>query len=237
MFQTKRMAGYLFAFLSVLQLAAFFIYRQTTENFDIQWLVYLVYWIRLLAEAVVPLLTAAAMLLLFSGGHRRILLFPILPILSRTLYYLPDHYLYYIEDQLTTMEALSMAAIVSLIECAVFYGLTILIFLIAKAVLLKADKEKRSDFDFESAPIFSLENPFIKSIFFAFFAYFCLQTAIEIVRTVSYLVSNAGTYTAEEILTLILSFVMHFVILLLSHLFAVLYLRYAKKHYIEDSED
>ena len=64
------MAGYLFAFLSILQLAAFFLYRQATEFFDIQWLVYLVYWIRLLAEAVVPLLTAAAMLLLFSGGHQ-----------------------------------------------------------------------------------------------------------------------------------------------------------------------
>ena len=231
------MAGYLFAFLAVTQMAAFFLYYETAMNVKIQWIVYLVYWLRNTAEASVPLITAAAMLLLFRAGQKRLLLFPILPVLSRALYFLPDHYLYYIEDQLTTMEALSMAAIVSLIECAVLYGLTILIFLIAKTVLLKTDKEKRSGYDFESAPIFSLDNPFIKSIFFAFFAYFCLQTAIEIVRTVSYLVSNAGTYTTEEILTLILSFVMHFVILLLSHLFAVLYLRYAKKHYIEDYED
>ncbi len=226
MLNTKRMSGYLFALLAVVQMAAFFLYRQVTEHLEIKWLIYLVYWIRNLAEAIVPLLSAAALLLLFSKGHKRIWIFPILPILSRALYYLPDHYLYYLADKLTTAEALSMAAIVTLLECSALYGLTFLLFLVGKAVLTKSEGT-----DFEQAQIFSLENPFIKSVFFVSFAYFCLQSAIEIIRMISYLVSNAGTYTAEEIFTLILSFIMHFVILLLTHTLCILYLRYAKKHY------
>ena len=235
MLYTKRMAGYLFALLAILQLAAFFIYQQTTANLEIKWLVYLVYWIRAIAEATVPILTSAAMLLLFSCGHQKILLFPILPILSRALYYLPDHYLYYIEEELTSAEAIAMAAIVTFFECAALYALTLILFLIAKSLLTK--KEKGSDHDFESAPIFFLENPFIKSVFFASFAYFCLQTAIEIVRTAAYLITNAGTYTIEEILTMILSFLMHFAVLLISHAVCILYLRDAKRRYAMTADE
>ena len=226
MLNTKRMSGYLFAFLAVLQMAAFFLYNETTEHLEIKWLVYIVYWIRNLSEAIVPLLSAAGMLLLFTKGHKRLALFPILPILSRALYYLPDHYLFYIEDQLTSIEAITMAGIVTLLECAALYGLTLLLFLVGKAIL--AQKENA---DFDDPKIFSLENPFIKSLFFVSFSYFCLQTAIELVRTVSYLLTNAGTYTLEEILTIVLSFVMHFAVLLLTHTLSVLYIRYAKKHY------
>ena len=226
MLKTKRMSAYLFALLAVLQMAAFFLYNATTEHFEIKWLVYLVYWIRNLAEAIVPLLSAAGMLLLFVKGHKRIWLFPILPILSRVLYYLPDHYLFYIADQLTSAEAITMAAIVTLLECIALYVLTAVCYLIGKAVL-----RKHEGVDFEEAKIFSLENPFIKSVFFSAFTYFCLQIAMELVRTVSYLFTNAGTYTLEEIVTLILSFIMHFAILLATHALSILYLRYAKKHY------
>ena len=72
MYQTKRMAGYLFAFLAVIQLAAFFLYYQTTAHVKIKWLVYLVYQIRNTAQAAVPLITAAAMLLLLRAGKKRI---------------------------------------------------------------------------------------------------------------------------------------------------------------------
>ena len=226
MLNTKRMSGYLFAFLAVLQMAAFFLYNETTEHLEIKWLVYIVFWIRNLSEAIVPLLSAAGMLLLFAKGHKRIWLFPVLPIFSRALYYLPDHYLFYIGDKMTSMEAIAMAAIVTLLECAALYVLTFLCFLVGKAVL-----KKSMGADFEKAKIFSLENPFVKSVFFVSFSYFCLQTAIELVRTLSYLFTNAGTYTLEEIFTLILSFIMHFAILLATHALSILYLRYAKKHY------
>ena len=238
MFYTKRMSGYLFALLAVIQMAAFFLYSQATEHLDIKWLVYLVYWIRNFAEAIVPLLAAAGMLLLARAGHKRLWLFPILPVLSRALYYLPDHYLYYISDDLNTGEAIAMSAIVTLVECAAIYGFVILLFLLAKRVYAYAEKKDSDAKGEEDFSIFALEIPMVKSVFFIPFAYFCLQTVIEIVRTVSYLISNAGTYTLEEIFTIILSFIMHLAVLIASHALCILYLRYAKKHYVicEDEE-
>ena len=64
------------------------------------------------------------------------------------------------------------------------------------------------------------------------FAYFCLQIAIELINTVSYLVTNAGTYTLEEILTILLSFILHLCILMLMQVAAVAYIRYARRHYL-----
>lgn len=236
-FYTKRMSGYLFALLAVIQMAAFFLYSQVTEHLDIKWLVYLVYWIRNLAEAIVPLLAAAGMLLLARAGHKRLWLFPILPVLSRALYYLPDHYLYYLADDLNTGEAIAMSAIVTLVECGVIYGFVLLLYLLAKRVY--TDAEKKFDSQSEAnLPFFALEIPMVRSAFCIPFTYFCLQIFLEILRTVSYLVTSAGTYTIEEILTIVLSFIMHLAVLLASHTLCILYLRYAKKHYTirEDEE-
>ena len=228
MFYTKRMSGYLFALLAIVQMAAFFLYWQVTARLQIAWIVYLVYWIRNLAQATVPLFAAAGMFLLFLSGHRRLWLFPILPVLSRALYYLPDHYLYYLESDMNSLDAIGTGAIITLVECAAIYGFAFLLFLIAKHVYLRAKKAEK-----ESAEetMFSLDNTFVKSVFSLSFVYFCLQIAYEIVRTVVYLVSNAGTYSFVEIFTLILSFIMHFSLLFATHALCILYLRYAKKHY------
>ncbi len=238
MFYTKRMSGYLFALLAVIQMAAFFLYSQATEHLDIKWLVYLVYWIRSLAEAIVPLLAAAGMLLLARAGHKRLWLFPILPVLSRALYYLPDHYLYYLADDLNTGEAIAMSAIVTLVECGAIFGFVLLLYLLARRVLADAEKKDPDAKCEEDLPFFALEIPMVKSVFSISFAYFCLQIILEIVRTVSYLIANAGTYTLEEIFTIILSFIMHLAVLFASHALCVLYLRYAKKNYtIREQED
>ena len=221
------MAGYLFAFLSVILMASFFLYYETTSHIEIKWLVYLVYQIRNTVQAAVPLITAAATLLLFRAGAKKICLFPILPVLSHALYFLPDHYLFYMEDGLKTGEAIAMALIVTLLECAAIYGGVLLLFLIGKRVATASEEEK----DEEELRFFDLEAPLVKSVFFACFSYFCLQVLIEIIRTVSYLVENTGTYTFEEILTILVSFIFHFGTLLLTQIICILYLRYARKHY------
>lgn len=234
MFYTKRMSGYLFALLAVVQMMAFFLYSQTTEHLEIKWLVYLVYWIRNLAEATVPLLAAAGMLLIALAGHKRLWLFPILPVLSRALYYLPDHYLYYIADGLDTGESIAMGALVTLLECAAIYGLVLLLYYVAKRIYLR--RESSEDYEVNQK-MFSLDNTFIAAVFSISFVYFCLQTLVEMVRTVVYLVSNAGTYSFEEIFTLILSFLMHLAVLFATHALCMLYLRYAKKHYTIPEEE
>lgn len=231
-YQTKRMAGYLFAVLAVLQMAAFFLYHEITSHVEIRWLVYLVYQIRSAALAAVPLITAAAMLLLFSAGEKRISLFPILPVLSYALYFLPDHYLFYMEQSLKSGEAIAMALIMTVLECAAIWGAVLLLFLIGKRALLSSGSAEKK----EELPFFDLEAPLTKSVFFVCFSYFCLQVVIEIVRTISYLIANAGTYTLEEILTILISFAFHLGILFLLQAACILYLRYAKKHYAKEGE-
>ena len=237
MFQTKRMAGYLFALLAVVQAASFFIYYQATENIDAKWAVFPAYWLRSIADAAVPVLIAAAMLLLLRAGHKRLWLFPILPVLSLSLYYLPDHYLYYLSDGLTTLEAIGSALVVMALECTLIYLLVLLLFFIAKTVFHRLTKAKEPIKENEDYPIFDLNDPFIKSVFFIPFVYFYLQIVMEIVDTVIFIVSGSGNYTLEEILTIVFSFLMHFAVLLLTHIFAVLYIRYADRHYRKADED
>ncbi len=232
MYQTKRMAGYLFASLAVIQLAAFFLYSQTTAHVELKWLVYLVYWIRNTATAAVVTVTAAATLLLSLAGQKKVLLFPILPVLSRALYFLPDHYLYYMADGLNSLEAIAMATIVTLLECTAIYGAVCLLYLIAKRIYAHSGEEEKG----EDASFFSLENPFVKSVFSICFAHFCLQILVEIINTVSYLIENAGTYTFEEIFTILISFILHLATFLLMQVAAIAYTRYAKKHYAEPSD-
>ena len=229
------MAGYLFALLALIQMAAFFLYWQITANLNIKWIVYLVYWIRNLAEAAVPLLTAVGAFLLSTMRHRRLWLFPILPVLSRALYFLPDHYLYYLAGGMNSIEAIGMGALVTLFECAVIYGFVLLLCLLARRIYARA---KNGENEEEAPKMFSLDNPFVKSVFSISFVYFCLQIVFESVRTVAYLVSNAGTYSFEEILTMILSFIMHLAVLFATHALCMLYTRYARKHYkIPETEE
>ncbi len=235
MLYTKRMAGYLFALLAAIQMAAFFLYWQVTANLNIKWIVYLVYWIRNLAQASVPLVTAVGTLLLSTMGHRRLWLFPILPVLSRALYFLPDHYLYYLAGGMNSIEAIGMGALVTLLECAVIYGFVLLLCLLARRIYSHTKNDRNEE---EAPKIFSLDNPFVKSVFSISFVYFCLQIVFETVRTVAYLISNAGTYSFEEILTMILSFVMHLGMLFATHTLCMLYVRYARKHYrIPEAEE
>ena len=239
MLYSKRMCGYLFALLAVIQMAIFFLYSQTLEHINIKWIVYLVYWIRNFAEATVPLLAATGALLLYCHGHRRILLFPILPVLSRVLYFMPDYYLYYIERGLDTGESIAMSAIVTFFECAALYGFALLLFLLARWILLRYAgenaREKAADETATFAP-FDFENPASRSLFSVSFAYFCLQTIIELIRTVSYLIESAGTYTLEEILTIVFSFLFHLCALLISQLLCTGYFRYAQKRYKASAE-
>ncbi len=238
MLNSKRMCGYLFALLAVIQMAIFFLYSQTLEHIDIKWIVYLVYWIRNFAEATAPLLAATGAFLLFCRGHRRVFLFPILPVLSRILYFLPDYYLYYIEKGLDTGESLAMSAIVTFIECALLYGFSLLLLLLAVRVFrhaMKSSEEKTAEENLISSP-FNFNNSATKSIFSISFAYFCLQTVIELIRTVSYLIESAGTYTLEEILTIFFSFLFHLGFLFVSQLLCTTYFRYASKHYTEEKE-
>ena len=221
------MAGYLFAFLAVIQMSAFFTYYQTTASVKIKWIVYLVYQVRNTAEALVPLIAAAATLLLWRAGQKKFLLFPVLPVLSRALYFLPDHYLYYLADDLSSGEAIAMAAIVTFLECAAIYGFVLLLFLIAKRILGKTEVEEGE----ETAGFFCIEIPFIKAVFSISFVYFFLQTIVEIIETADYLITNAGTYTLEEIATILASFLFHLAILFATHVISLLYIRYARKHY------
>ncbi len=241
MLSSKRMCGYLFALLAVTQMAAFFLYSQTLAHVDVKWIVYLVYWIRTLAEATVPLLAATGAFLLHLHGHRRVFLFPILPVLSRVLYFMPDYYLYYLERGLDSAESLAMAAIITLLECAALCVFSLLllwlaIWLFSRRPASASEEEKTAEGESPFSP-FDLENPRAKSLFSISFAYFCLQTILEFIRTVSYLLENAGTYTLEEILTIAFSFLFHLAALFFSQLLCTVYFRYAEKRYARSAKE
>lgn len=150
-----------------------------------------------------PSLLAAAMLLSSAeAGTRSSLLFAIIPGLTRLVYSLPFFTLSFISDGVEIGISLLAAAGLSLIEASAFYMISILLFLIMNFII-----KRKSGTDVKTALEERTVLNFYEPVSLAFATVSVIAAAyfviVEIVDTVSFLLSYGGFYPGEIVYTVI----------------------------------
>ncbi len=192
----------------------------------------------------IPLVSTAAAVALAGGKIKAALLYSLLFALPRFFYLLPYYYLYEIAYGYDSFESLGLSFLISaalfLLTAAHIFLLYILVRFVTKKILLKEmkselppykqkslDKNEPSRMSLEadekfkeelsSKGIFDLSHPLVAGIFAAAFFDFLLELLSECIDAAVYLTEYAGTYTPDEIILMVFSFIMILAKLLISH--------------------
>ena len=196
----KRQLIFFFIF-SIVEYALFHIAYVLTDTIN----GYALFAIRL-SLSVFPVTVAAALArdrLNFKEATLRALIISVMRFLSSFLY----SYMFIIfATTLRTVEALTLAPIVSIPMVLVYfllsigcYGLIRLGFVIKKAVY----NDARGCFPFSST---DFKNPVSLGVLFLPFAIFLFEFITEIVSTVNFFISYGSSFRAEEIIFMIISY-------------------------------
>lgn len=162
------------------------------------------------SRATYLLMPTAAALVIFicSGfdGYQKSILLSIPFALARLVYFIPSYYLDYIVEGFDSLESLGIAAVISLLEAAVSFGVTLLIFIILKLLSEKLGKKpsrelisKKTVFDFyDPTAVAIMAVSAIASI------YFIIK---EVIDTVVFTIEYGGDFTAPEFIFILISYV------------------------------
>lgn len=150
------------------------------------------------------------------------------------IYTIPYYYLYYFYITVDSIEAIVFGLINTVFDCAVFYLQSIIMFFalprltraIAKKPVVEGDAALR-----ESRPM-DLSSPVSLAAFILIGIKFLVMLALEIVSTVEYLADFSGSYKIDEIVYILVSYV-----ILLAELIATQYFIFFAKNRIEQKNN
>ncbi len=165
------------------------------------------YLINFLEALLVPL--SAMIIFLSKKTSIKSKILPcILISLLRVFYSVPYYYIYYVSDVFNSIEAILLAFLVSIFFLSFFFLQTFI------CILIMNYTEKRSGGETcerEKTKLFDLENHLNFGIALSILFVFVIFFIREAIATVEYLTENASSYRSEEILTIVLSFLVLFV--------------------------
>ena len=162
------------------------------------------YVINFIEGLLVPL-SATVVFLTKGVGIKNKILPLILISLTRIAYTFPYYYIYYVSDYFNTSEALLLALLISILYVLFFFLQTFICNIVINAVLLRKNENAHQPV---KTKLFNLEDQFNFGILLCTVFIFVIFFARECVNTVSYFIEVGSGYTAEEILTIIISYVL-----------------------------
>jgi hypothetical protein len=173
------------------------------------------YFVKEFIIALLPILYAVSVVKVCAlKGKKRAFLGAIPMAASYAVYQLPINYLKYMDMYYTRGDSLILSAVESLFWLIILYvQILVLCFvmtfcyerLTAKEGVCRKDLTKR----FENAKLISTDDPLNVAILFAAGIGFAISLVNEVYDTVSYLVSNSGTYRVPEIIFIVFKFIFH----------------------------
>ena len=136
----------------------------------------------------------------------------------RFFYSVPYYYIYYVSDVFNSIEAISLAIFVSFVFVLFFFLQTFVCILIMNYTKKGANKQKdnkkaASPFDLDDHINFGI----VLSVIFIFVVFFIR----ECINTVQYLTENSGSYRTEEIITIVLSYLIIFAFSFVNYLIII----------------
>ena len=170
-------------------------------------------------EIIIPVLSATVIFLVFGGGVKNKILPSFFVALTRLFYSVPYYYIYYVSDVFDSSEAIILALLISILFVTVSALQTFICIFITSFVYHR----KNSDInDIQRASIFNFDDQMNFATLICTFFIFTVFFIREIINTVEYLLESKGTYRTNEILLIILAYVLLFVFAFIAYAVGVL---------------
>ena len=158
----------------------------------------------------------------------------ILP-LSTLIYSVPYYYFYYFYVTIDSLEAILFGLLNTLFDCVVFYLQSLVIYFavrwLTRVIAKRKSDAKIYDLLSERSP-FDLSRPLSIAVFITVGIKFLVMLIMEIITTVGYLLDFSGSYKIDEIVYILVSYV-----ILLAELIATQYFIFFAKNRIEQKNN
>ena len=142
--------------------------------------------------------------------------------LSRLVVFIPFFYLEYVYGMFDSLEALLLSLLSSLAAVIVYFGVTLAIYAVIKAIISKGGTKFPT-------PLFDLSANATKAVFLVSLVIFIINLAFEIYSTVLFIIENGTIYYIDEIVLVFFSYVFLAVLLLGIHMIGVVVLNKSEK--------
>ena len=181
-------------------------------------------------EAFAPPISALVVFLLKSPGVKNKIIPTFLISLTRIIYTFPYYYVYYVSDVFNTSEAIVLSVLVSIVYILFFFLLTFVCILVLNHSESRANSSNAKR---ERSKLFDLGNHINFGILLSVILMFVMFFIRELANTVSFFTEVGSDYYADEILTLVLAYVILPISAFLHYSLCVL----AKNRIIDKTED
>ncbi len=191
------------AFLSFVQFLLYYIPSGYFYNIDILLLAasYLINFF----EGLFPVLAASIIFILKGDGIKNKIFPAFFLSLTRLTYSLPHYYIYYVADVFNTSESIVLSLITSALLVLRAFLQTFICILVLIAIEKRA---KKTSADRARARIFNLDDHLNLGILSCVIISFTVFFVRELIDTVEYLIDSKGTYRLDEILTIVIAYLL-----------------------------
>ena len=156
-------------------------------------------------EGLFPPLVSLIIFIARGEGLKNKILPAFLLSLTRLAYTLPYYYIYYVADVFDTSESIVLSLLVSFLFIAGAFLQTFICIIILNAIEKRANK---TSIDRIKVRLFDLDDHLNFGIVLCSVISFIIFFVRECISTVEYLIDNAGSYRLDEILTIVLAYVL-----------------------------
>ena len=189
--------------------------------YDFDVIYYYLYFFERFILLAVPVV-AAAIMIRRCGTRGEVIKTSACISLSRLVVFIPFFYLEYVYGMFDSLEALLLSLLSSLAAVIVYFGVTLAIYAVMKAIISKGGAKFPT-------PLFDLSANATKAVFLVSLVIFIINLAFEIYSTVLFIIENGTIYYIDEIVLIFFSYVFLAVLLLGIHLLGVVTLNKSEK--------
>ena len=228
--QASRKLLFIFAAVNLLEFVLYYATSFIVADVPIVYeiLVYLYKYLTQIVNSLFPMIVATVMLVIYAEASLSKSLIKSIPYTLTLLLYLFPYWSFYFAYQ---MIEISGVMLLSLLYTAgyliIAYIKSLLLFLLMIFFIKIFASRENSDYTIKAAikerDALDFSKPITKSIFSAAFALFIYNVLLELLTaTIPYFKDSIGIYLTEEIISLVLSYIVILAILLITHFAAFL---------------
>lgn len=170
-------------------------------------------------EGLFPVICALIIFTVCADGLKNKILPTALISLTRLAYTIPYYYIYYVADVFNTSESIILSLLVSLLFVISAFLQTFVCIIILSVIEKRANK---TSLDRTRAKLFNIDDHLNFGALLCTVISFVIFFVREVINTAEYLIDNAGGYRLDEILTIVIAYLLLFLFAFIHYTVSVL---------------